>query len=68
MDKLLRDLQVIFEGLTLEQRRQLKIIVGLLDERVDPAVATWLIDLGLVIKVGDTYCATPAGGYVSRQY
>jgi len=66
MDKLLSELHDIFEGLTFEHHRQLKIIIGLLDEPVDPAVAEGLIDLGLVVKVGDTYCGTPAGGYVSR--
>lgn len=68
MDKLLAELQVIFEGLTIERRHHLKIIVGLLDEPISEAQAIWLIDLGLVVRVGDTYCATPAGRYVSRLY
>ena len=68
MDKLLAELTDIFKAMTLEQRRQLKIIIGLLDDHVDVDVAATLVDLGLVAKAGDTYCATPAGGYVSRQY
>jgi hypothetical protein len=54
--------------MTIEQRRHLKIIIGLLDEPLDAAMVGTLIDLGLVVRVGDTYCATAAGGYVSRLY
>jgi len=68
VDKLLAELNAIFEGMTIKQRRELKIIVGLLDDHVDVAVVGTLVDLGLVVKAGDTYCATPAGGYVSRLY
>ncbi|HYK12457.1 MAG TPA: hypothetical protein VEW70_00590 [Burkholderiales bacterium] len=68
MDKLLAELRVTFEGMTIEQRRHLKIIIGLLDDPLDAAVAGTLVELGLVIRAGDTYCATSAGGYVSRLY
>ena len=68
MDKLLAELNAIFEGMTIKQRRELKISVGLSDDYVDVAVVATLVDLGLVVKAGDTYCATPAGGYVSRLY
>ena len=68
MDKLLAELNAIFAGVTIKQRRELKISVGLSDDYVDVAVVATLVDLGLVVKAGDTYCATPAGGYVSRLY
>ena len=68
MDKLLAELNAIFAGVTIKQHRELKIIVGLSDDHVDVAVVATLVDLGLVVKAGDTYCATPAGGYVSRLY
>ncbi len=44
------------------------MIVGLLNDAVNSAGADSLVGLGLVVRVGDTYCATPAGGYVSRLY
>jgi len=68
VDKLLVELQAIFRGMTFDQRLQLKIIVGLRDSDVEPELAESLVDLGLVVKAGDTYCATAAGGYVSRLY
>ena len=68
MDKLLSELRAILAGMTLEQRRHLKIISGLLDDSLDEAMVGTLIDLGLVVRVGDTFCATAAGGYVSRLY
>ena len=55
-----------FVALTLEQRRQLKIIIELRDDSVDGDGAVTLADLGLVVKVGDIYCATPAVAYVAR--
>jgi hypothetical protein len=61
-------LRAILAGMTLEQRRHLKIISGLLDDSLDAAMVATLIDLGLVVRVGDTFCATAAGGYVSRLY
>lgn len=66
--KLLAELRIILNGMTLEQRRLLKIIVGMLNDHVDDATATTLVDLGLVVRTGDTYCATPAGAYVARIY
>ena len=68
MDKLIAELRDTCEGLTLGQRRQLKIILGLLNDHVDSDVAVTLVDLGLVVKAGDTYRGTPAGGYVCRLY
>jgi hypothetical protein len=56
------------DGLTLQQRRHLKIISGLLDDLIDAHVAGTLVDLGLVVQAGDTYCLTPAGAYIARQY
>ena len=67
MDKLLAELRMMFSGMTLEQRRQLKIIIGLIDDPFDESLAGTLVDLALVVKLGNTYCATPAGGYVARQ-
>ena len=66
MDTLLTQLRDTAVSLTLEQRRQLKIIIGLMDDSVDSDVAVTLADLGLAVRVGDTYCATPAGAYVAR--
>ena len=66
MDTQLAQLRDTAVGLTLEQRRQLKIIIGLMDDTVDGDVAVTLADQGLVAKVGDTYCATPSGAYVAR--
>jgi hypothetical protein len=68
VDKLLAELRDTFVSMTLEQRRHLKIIVSLQDENLDGDVVRTLVDLGLVVKLGDTYCATSAGGYVSRLY
>jgi len=66
MDTQLAQLRDTAVGLTLEQRRQLKIIIGSMDDSLDGDVAAMLADLGLVVKVGDTYCATPSGAYVAR--
>jgi len=56
--KLLAKLKAIFISLTLEQRRQLKIVVGQRDGQVDPLTVEWLIDLGLVIRVGNANAAS----------
>jgi len=68
LDKLLAELQTIYKGMTLEQRRHLKIISEMLDDHVDATTAGKLVELGLVVRAGDTFCATPAGGYVARLY
>ena len=68
MDKLLVELQATFRGMTLDQRLNLKIILGLRDSKVDSELVQSLVDLGLVVKVGDTYRATAAGGYIARLY
>ena len=54
--------------MTITQRRHLKRIVGMLVDDLDAAIVSSLVELGLVVTFGDTYCATPAGGYVFRQY
>jgi hypothetical protein len=46
MDTLLAQLRDTAVGLTLEQRRQLKIIIGSMDDSVDGDVAAMLADLG----------------------
>ena len=66
--KLLAKLKAIFISLTLEQRRQLKIVVGQRDGQVDPLTVEWLIDLGLVIKARDLNVSSPAGRYVASLY
>jgi hypothetical protein len=66
--KLLAELKAIFISLTLEQRRQLKIVIGRRDGQVDPLTVEWLIDLGLVIKARDLNVSSPAGRYVASLY
>jgi hypothetical protein len=68
VDKLLAELRDVFANMTLAQRRHLKIIVSLQDAALDEGVVRSLVDVGLVVRLGDTYCATAAGGYISRLY
>jgi hypothetical protein len=62
---LLAELEAVSRSLTLAQRSELKILVELRNEPVNPFAVEWLVDLGLVIRVGNANAASSAGRYVA---
>ena len=55
---LLAELEAVSRSLTLAQRSELKILVELRNEPVNPFAVEWLVDLGLVIRVGNANAAS----------
>ena len=67
-DASLARLRHLSEGLTLEQRHHLKVIVETNAEVLSVTLCRTLVELGLVRPDGDSFSATEDGHYVASLF
>ena len=61
-------LRYVYDGLTIEQRHHLKVIVEDKAEVLSVTLCRTLVDLGLVRPDGETFSATEDGHYVASLF
>ena len=61
-------LRYVYDGLTIEQRHHLKVIVEDKAEVLSVTLCRTLVELGLVRPDGDSFSATEDGHYVASLF
>jgi len=61
-------LRYVYDGLTIEQRHHLKVIVESRPEVLSVTLCGFLVDLGLARVDGESFTATEDGRYVASLF